>query len=356
MKEEVYEKLRQHLHHLPLGAPKTQEGVEIKILKKLFTEEEAEVATKLVPNLETVEEIAQRTEMERGKLSVTLEKMSQKGLIFRVGEKGERKFCLVPFVPGVYEFQLGRIDKEFAELFEDYYALSLGQELFGAKTPWMRVISVEKQIPYQLEVFPYERVSHFIQTSPTIALADCLCRKSMKLLGKGCDAPIDSICMLFTPWAEFYIENGLGKKANKEEAFAALDRAEEAGLVHCSVNVRSGNFAICNCCGCCCAILRGVTQLKNPRALVKSNFTLDIDIDSCNGCETCIERCHMGAIQVKNEVAVLDLERCIGCGVCISICPTEALSLRRRDEREIVPPPKDIPELLFQIAKEKGRI
>jgi len=45
---EVYEKLRERLDMFPQGFPKTQSGVELEILKNLFTEEEAKIALSAV--------------------------------------------------------------------------------------------------------------------------------------------------------------------------------------------------------------------------------------------------------------------------------------------------------------------
>ena len=68
MAEVIYEKLRQHLDSLPTGYPKAQSGVELKILQKLFTQEEAEMACqfKLVP--ETAEQVAERLAEPQGGL------------------------------------------------------------------------------------------------------------------------------------------------------------------------------------------------------------------------------------------------------------------------------------------------
>jgi hypothetical protein len=41
MVDRVYDKLREHLDSLPMGFPKTESGVEIRLLKKLFSEEAA---------------------------------------------------------------------------------------------------------------------------------------------------------------------------------------------------------------------------------------------------------------------------------------------------------------------------
>ncbi|MFX0086205.1 MAG: 4Fe-4S ferredoxin, partial [Candidatus Hodarchaeota archaeon] len=60
--EDVYERLREHLNNLPVGFPNTDSGVEIRILKRLFTEKEAEMACKLSPLPATVHDIAEQIE------------------------------------------------------------------------------------------------------------------------------------------------------------------------------------------------------------------------------------------------------------------------------------------------------
>ncbi len=46
MSEEVYVRLREFLDKLPGGYPETDSGVEIRILKKLFSPEDAELTMK----------------------------------------------------------------------------------------------------------------------------------------------------------------------------------------------------------------------------------------------------------------------------------------------------------------------
>ena len=43
----VYRELQQHLDSMPVGFPETASGVEIRILKQLFTPEEARIAVQL---------------------------------------------------------------------------------------------------------------------------------------------------------------------------------------------------------------------------------------------------------------------------------------------------------------------
>ena len=45
----------------------------------------------------------------------------------------------------------------------------------------------------------------------------------------------------------------------------------------------------------------------------------------------------------------------MGCGLCISSCSSEALSLTRKPDDQIIQPPPDLGAMLDQIGKEKGR-
>ena len=57
--ETVYEKLRDHLDSLPGGYPATDNGVELRILKRLFTPEEAALAQQLTMKFETSQTFCQ---------------------------------------------------------------------------------------------------------------------------------------------------------------------------------------------------------------------------------------------------------------------------------------------------------
>ena len=53
-----------------------------------------------------------------------------------------------------------------------------------------------------------------------------------------------------------------------------------------------------------------------------------IDTELCNGCGTCIEKCHQLIIELNEEgIAERDEEKCIGCGVCAYFCPENAISM-----------------------------
>jgi electron transport complex protein RnfB len=64
MANEIYKRLAQTLDSLPNGFPSTGDGSELRLLAKLFTQEEAGLAVLLTPDLETVDTIAARTGLE----------------------------------------------------------------------------------------------------------------------------------------------------------------------------------------------------------------------------------------------------------------------------------------------------
>ncbi|MDP6510833.1 MAG: hypothetical protein QGH23_06455, partial [Dehalococcoidia bacterium] len=158
---------------------------------------------------------------------------------------------MVPFLPGIYEFQLNAMDKEMAVLFDDLYP-ELAEEIFSAATAFTRALAVEKHLPFDLEVAPYERASDIAKNAGRVALAERICRTEKKLLGKGCARPRD-VCLIFSPIAEQCIDLGLDQEVSLEEALKAVDQGENSGLARCSLNVQSRPTFMCQCCSCCCA-------------------------------------------------------------------------------------------------------
>ncbi len=79
MENDSYQRLAQVLDTIPNGYPSTDSGVELRILQKLFTPQEAELATHLHLTWETADEIAARVELVRDR---------EDGLRTRAGECG----------------------------------------------------------------------------------------------------------------------------------------------------------------------------------------------------------------------------------------------------------------------------
>jgi electron transport complex protein RnfB len=233
---DVYEKLRERLDMFPQGFAKTKSGVELEILKRLFSEEEAEIMLHLKPLPEKLADIARRIGKDEKKLGDMLYDMSKRGLIMRwQAPDNEKYYFLIPWIIGIYEHQLNNLTKENVELFEKYYEEGMVPSWKDRKTGMVRVIPVQKEIEGKTEIQPYEKVSEIIEKHTRFAVADCICRKEQKMLGHGCDKLMEA-CMSFGPGADFYIENGIGREITKDEAKKILAKAEEDGLVHCSTN------------------------------------------------------------------------------------------------------------------------
>jgi NAD-dependent dihydropyrimidine dehydrogenase PreA subunit len=54
---------------------------------------------------------------------------------------------------------------------------------------------------------------------------------------------------------------------------------------------------------------------------------VQIDVEKCSGCGSCVEVCPNDAIELVEGRAVIAAEACAGCGVCVDECPNEALAL-----------------------------
>jgi len=155
------------------------------------------------------------------------------------------------------------------------------------------------------------------------------------------------------PGADYMIRHGFGREVSLDEMLAKLDETEELGLVHTSDNVQERSVFMCNCCGCCCHILRGIVLMNLPKSAAPSSYIAHVDEGECVGCEVCVERCQVEAITVNDGVAKVKLDRCIGCGVCVPTCATNAVTLRKRDSAS--EPPRNIMDLFMRRAQEKDR-
>ena len=353
MTEGIYRKLAQRLDAIPNGFPATESGVELRLLAKIFTPEEAALASVMRLSREPAVVIAARAGVDADTAYRTLKGMARKGQIRIKKDKGQLLFGLSPFVVGFYEEQLPRMDAELAGLFEQYLQETQGGGIVRDAPAVHRVIPVGEAIPFDLEIFPYERATELLENAKSWGVRDCICRVQQKLVGKGCDRPIEN-CMVFAPVEGAFDHSEVDRAITKEEALRILRETEEAGLVHSTGNYRDRHYYICNCCTCCCGILRSVAEFGVPTAAVRSDFHTVVDAEMCSGCGDCLERCQFGALSVPDDVCVVDYARCVGCGLCATVCPTESLYLERRPEGEVPLPPADITEWMVQRALGRG--
>jgi len=352
---DIYEELRKRLDMFPQGFPSTESGVEIEILRELFSPDQARIMLFLRTSPEPASAVAGRMDRDEEELERQLYEMSRKGLIlrFRASEE-ESLYFLAPWVVGIWEFQVKNLNSENIRLYEQYHKEALVPERRRSKTAGFRVIPVEQEVQKNSEVETYEKVSEIIESSTRFAVADCICRKEAQMFGHACDRLMEA-CMMFDMAADYYIENECGREITKEEAKQILEKAEEDGLVHHSSNHLGKKIFICNCCGCCCKALGFITKHGNPDAIARSNYYAVVEQEECNACEICVDRCQVDAIQMEEDVAAVDKAACIGCGLCVSDCPTEGISLVRKTADEASPIFTDDAELLQTLARDKNK-
>ena len=340
METSPHKQLAERLDALPNGFPPTTDGSELRLLAKLFTEEDASLAAQLSPTFESVENIAARTGRDVEELRKQLKGMSRRGLIEAGRVEGVLGFKLMPFVVGIYEMQIGTMDAELARLFEDYFQQSFSTAL-AFKPQFHRVIPVYESVRNDMEIRPYESAADIVNAAQSWGVMDCICRKQKALIGDPCEHPLD-VCMIMHQSPNAFANNNVVRALTHDEALATLRRAAQAGLVHSVSNNEKGLYYICNCCTCSCGILRGMAKLGIANVVASSSFINNVDEAICNGCEDCIPSCQFSALSMDGLLAQVDATRCTGCGVCVLVCSTGALQLSRRPEEEI----KKIPETL----------
>jgi len=351
----VYSNLRERLDTYSLGFPATKSGVEINILKKIFNESEAEFFMKLSVKLESSDDIAARLGQPANEIKEKLEGMSQKGLIFRQNSGGNIRYAAIPFMHGIAEFQIKKLDKELAALLEQYFDEGFSKTIGESADLFLRVIPVQKYVDIEHHIASYEDVSAILDKMDTIVVTDCFCRKQKKINGEGCSRPIEA-CFMFGSMGQYYIDNNLGRKVSKDEALKIIADAQKSGLVT-QPGTSQNPAGMCNCCGDCCAVLGAIKKYPKPAEIVFSNHYASIIQDKCIGCEACIDLCPMEAINLNDSgLAEVNLTRCIGCGVCLTACEQEATKLNAKSDQNKREVPASTRDQMIMMAKKRGLI
>ena len=358
--DQVYIKLQKHLDKLPVGFPATRSGAEIKVLKHIFTPQEAEIATFLSYKLESIETIWDRVQYfldATEDLAMHLDRMHKKGGIEAKIKNGQKLFCNAPLVVGMYELQVGRLTPEFIKDFNAYTSdRKFGIEFLSTELPQMRTIPVAKSITPRHHVSTFDEVAALLENAEEpFVIIECICRKKKSMEGKACRmTDRKETCLAIGSMAQTVLLSGNGREITREEAVSIIEQNQEQGLVLQPSNTAIAEF-ICSCCGCCCGMLGIHKSLPKPLEFWAANYQAAVDPQTCTGCGLCEERCQVDAIRVseKNEVAVVDQNRCLGCGLCIPECPTSAISLMKK-HTEVTPPQtrEDLYDIIM--ANKKG--
>jgi electron transport complex protein RnfB len=360
--EKAYKNLQRHLNRQAVGFPATRSGVEIRLLKHIFSPKDAEIATCLSYRPEplvTVFERARHMFRTSGELAAALDRIHRKGGIHSHVLDGQKVYSNVPLVIGMYESQINKMTAEFVEDFNRYTGdKKFAVEFLATDLPQMRTIPVTQSIEPGHRTRTFDEVMALLEVADSpIAVLECICRKKKAIEGNPCQVSDQKEnCLALGEMGQSFLMSGRGREITRPEAKLIIEQNQKDGLVLQVSNTKNA-FHICACCGCCCGFLNVLKNLPEPLEFWSSNFHAAVDEDACEGCGVCEKRCQMGAVAVaaKNQPAAVNRNICIGCGLCVPTCPTGAIHLEE-NEPQVSPPDtrKDLYDVIM--ARKKGRL
>lgn len=307
-----------------------------KIWRAVCSEEEAALVTRLPAS---ADQLVQMTGKPLTELQSTINELFHRGAIFEFVKDGITFYRMPRHVVQFHDSSIlwAEAPSDMFTLWEEFEETEYPQLLEIAtslKLPsFMRVIPVNETIETKNQVLAYEDAASILKNAKTIAVTICPCRKLMK----RCDGPLEA-CIQMDRGAEYALKRGTGRKIDYEEALAILKLSEEAGLVHMTENNSGRSNMLCNCCSCCCELLRFAKYEKAKGVLAPSRFQAQVNADMCTSCKMCVEICPVDAIALNTEdIAEVNADACIGCGLCATTCPVEVISLFEVRPKEFIP-------------------
>ncbi len=352
--KDLYRRLGRKIDGLTMRAPWNDQFY--AILKELYSEEDAQLIVRMPYGLAPLGRLERVTGIPRVQLQRQLESLCPRGLVLDLSIDGEYWYAPSPMVIGIFEFTMMRTgaglnQKTWAGMFRDYmqegpfYPRNFDA---GQQVSLMRAVPHDGAVAPEeyVEVLDYEKATAIVESSERFAMGLCSCRHEKHHLGeKHCKAPLDN-CSSFGVAADYLVRNRLAREVTKAEMLENLARSRELGLVFNADNVQRNVTFMCQCCGCCCNVLLGVTRHGFPNTVVTSSFIAACDRGKCMGCGRCSRRCPIGAIPRvadpdprfrKFGRPEVDESLCIGCGVCTLTCRFGAVKLHKRKQRVLHP-------------------
>ncbi len=360
MQDDLYIQLGNRLNQNDFQLPLIEEV--LVFLREVFSEEQAKLGASFPMGAHTLKALSKSLSREEDALERLLESMADEGLIFIARtEKGDKEYSLPPLVPGILEFQnikgdetdkvkkrirlIKNISVALAAMVEKEYRRSDPAQ--GVPPAYqLRTIAVEEQLQGKKNIATWEQLTEIINREESFAAGACYCRQNAKMDGHPCrlsDVPQDS-CIYFGKVADFMVDRQFARRLSREGVLELLAACEKAGLIHNVSNFTGDYIVMCNCCGCCCESLVLMKKYRGMNSVfVGSNFVATVDSESCIGCGQCIDHCQVGALEMKDDLAVVIKENCLGCGNCAIRCPVGSLSLLKYAEKQ---PPEKNPRIV----------
>lgn len=299
-----------------------------EIVKRLFSMVADEDEAKLLLAMPgTPEDLAEASGRPLDDVKKSLDTMFWKGLVFQSGSSGKYRMCrdIVQFHDATILWP--EAPQQFLDLWKEFTDKEWGPTVKVIESmlpgPPTRIIPVEAALEDKNQILHYENVKEILNNARRIAVTKCTCR----VVDGKCGLPVE-VCVQINRAADYAITRGTGREIDKAEAMKIMKEAEEAGLVHVTMNTDHIDHYICNCCSDCCIGLRYMIT-EGTKFVSPSRFQAVIDEDSCIGCESCLERCYFNALSMREEGdelrAQVDQEACVGCGLCAVVCPSDAI-------------------------------
>lgn len=240
-------------------------------------------------------------------------------------EEGRSVWNLPPLGLLIDGIHIDRRYRSYGPEFFDLWSEVCRDEVI-AKAPegMMRVVPVQEALPpvgNNSRVLDIETAEGIVKRARRWAVQDCPCR----VRERNCDAPLE-VCLSFDAFADYILYRKVGREISAEEALAILRRAEELGLVHQTVHSDHPDV-ICNCCPCCCVVLKAGAMHGYTVSSTVSRFQPVVDESRCVDCLSCVEQCHFGAMIERDGARAFLAEKCLGCGLCVRACPNDAIQM-----------------------------
>ncbi len=316
---------------LYLGPPICDEFM--ALLEHVFSEDEAELVRHLtVLKGTSAKAVAKKAHQDENSVRRVLDAAAERRCIWHEGDGDARRYKALPLMPGLFEILMCGHELEtmnpwvrrFAELFADLYDTGYYTAYVAYRTDTVRYMPTGHLAKSHPLALPSDQFEQIIDSYNSFAVGHCQCRMSAEIVGKGCGKPTLN-CSALGEWADGAISRGLMKRVSKKEYIEIKKEAEAAGLVNFLMNIDfAEGQASCSCCGCCCYVLRLISDFDMPAAIAKPHFQPVINKQACTNCGACARVCPTGAIVVDPKRSTWTLpHRCIGCGLCAAACKTK---------------------------------